>query len=209
MPQLPLQLAMPPVYLEQNFLRSGSNHEALEWVLRWPSWPSNALLIDGDEGSGKTHLGHIWAARAAASKTPLTEPALASHALIDDIEHYDETLLFHLLNIAREKQLSLLLTASKPAGQLDIRLPDLASRLKALPAATIRAPDDELLAAIMRKQFSDRQLMVDDEVIKFLVPRVERSFEAAARLVERIDEQSLSQHRRITIPFVRTMTLVD
>jgi chromosomal replication initiation ATPase DnaA len=203
MSQLPLNLASPPVYLEQNFIRSACNSSAMETVLSWPNWPSYALLLYGDQGCGKTHLGHIWAARAGATTSPISAEELSRHALLDDIERYSETELFHLLNLARERQLSLLLTASKPASQLDFRLPDLTSRLRALPACGIAAPDDELLAALLHKLFSDRQLVVDSDVIEFLLPRMERSFPSVQHLVEAIDMASLSQRRRITIPLVK------
>lgn len=203
MSQLPLNLVSTPVYLEQNFIRSACNEEALDWIMRWPDWPSFALLLYGEPGCGKTHLGHIWAARAGAATGAVTAPMLQTHTLLDDISHYDETLLFHLLNLAREERLSLLLIAGKPAAQLAFTLPDLTSRLKALPSVGIHPPDDALLGALMHKQFSDRQLQVEEEVISYLLPRIERSFAAIAAVVKRLDQASLSQQRRMTVPFVR------
>ncbi len=83
-------------------------------------------------------------------------------------------------------------------GDLDVKLPDLRSRLRALPLVLIEAPDDTLLRAVLVKLFSDRQLAVEPHVIQHLALHMERSFEAAQRLVEACDQLALSRQRRVT-----------
>jgi chromosomal replication initiation ATPase DnaA len=203
MAQFPLPLPAQPDYSLAQFIPSPCNEEALGWISRWPDWPGGSLLLSGAEGAGKTHLGMGWAARAGAQLNPPDAAALASHALIDPLESWPDEALLHLLNVARERSFSLLLLARAPAAQLAFTLPDLTSRLRALPHVAIGAPDDALLAAVLRKQFSDRQLPVDEELIAYLAPRIERSFASARAVVAKLDSASLAQQRPITIPLTR------
>lgn len=182
---------------------SGCNQEAHQWIMRWPDWSSYAVIVYGPIGSGKTHLGHIWTARAKAQIQPRLISDLKGNALIDHIETIEPKMLLHFLNLAKENGWSLLLTSVAAPKKLPFTLPDLTSRLLALPATPIAPPDDEALAAVMRKQFSDRQLKVDEEVIAYIAPRIERSFSKISELVEILDRASLADRKNITIPFVR------
>ncbi len=163
----------------------------------------------GPRGSGKSHLGHIWASHAAARQiTAIRNPGLEKgNLLLEDIDQIrDERALLHLLNFTKENSKSLLLTSSLPAEQLPFTLPDLTSRLRALPVASLGQPDDEALAFAMRKQFADRQVKVDEEVIAYLLPRMERSFAQVRELVEqRLDQVALAEKKNLTIPFVKRL----
>lgn len=206
MSQYALPIKLPPVFSEHNFHVSACNREAHHWVMRWPDWQAHALLMYGSAGSGKTHLGHIWAARARGQvcETLPAPDTLTGPALIENIDRQaDAKQLLHLLNYSKEQNLSLLLTSSQPPAALPFTLPDVMSRLKALPAVAIDAPDDELLAAVLRKQFADRQLKVDNDVIAFLLPRMERSFSQLTKIVETLDKEALALKRTLTIPFVK------
>ena len=72
------------------------------------------------------------------------------------------------------------------------------SRLKALPLASIEAPDDALLRAVLVKLFADRQLSVEPHVIDYVLVRMERSMSAAERLVAEADRQALVLQTRVT-----------
>jgi chromosomal replication initiation ATPase DnaA len=109
-----------------------------------------------------------------------------------------ERVLFHLINHAREHKGQILLTMQRPPGELEIALPDLRSRLRALPLVEIRPPDDALLSGLLVKLFSDRQLAVDPGVITYLTRHMERSAEAARAIVGRIDKLALAKQRKVT-----------
>jgi len=210
MAQYAFPLTLPPVFSEDNFFVASCKREAEQWVSRWPNWPAQALIVYGPSGAGKSHLGHIWAGRAkgkiffAREKKKLAPETMTGNWLIEDMESLaDERALFHLLNLAKENKNFLLLTASVPPKELPFTLPDLTSRLLALPCVGIASPDEETIAAVLRKQFSDRQLKVEDEVIAFLLPRMERSYNGATQIVDRLDKQALAEQRNLTVPFVK------
>lgn len=210
MQQRVFSLALPPVFSEANFYAAACNREAQQWVMRWPDWPAHALLLYGPKGAGKSHLAHLWAARTKAQvfscggNAALSPEAMRGNWLVEDIHLLtDEKTLLHLLNISREQKTSLLLTSAVPPAQLPFKLPDLTSRLLALPATGIEMPDEETLAAVLRKQFADRQLKVEEDVIAFILPRMERSFAGLSALVDALDQQSLAEQRNLTIPFVK------
>ena len=205
--QLALALAHDESFAREDFLAGGSNADALKLIERWPDWPDRVLALVGPEGAGKSHLAAIWAeasgarrlAARALGETDLLH-ALATGALVvEDVgSDLNERALFHLINLVREEEAYLLITArSAPAGW-SIALPDLASRLRAIPAVTLTAPDDALLRAVLLKLFADRQLGVDDSLISYLVTRIERSFAGARATVETLDHEALRLQRPVT-----------
>jgi chromosomal replication initiation ATPase DnaA len=97
------------------------------------------------------------------------------------------------------------MTARRPVGAWTLRLPDLASRLRAAPAVAIGPPDDALLGAVLLKLFADRQLVVSEAVIEYLVRHMERSFGAAQAIVGGLDAASLRQQRPITVALARAL----
>jgi chromosomal replication initiation ATPase DnaA len=205
MSQYVLPITLPPVFTEDNFVVSGCNQEAHEWILHWPNWPAHAFILYGSSGSGKSHLGQIWVKRSGAIVLPgVPGNPINSNVLIEHMEKIgDEHALLHLLNFSKENGHYVLLTSSIPPKQLPFGLPDLTSRLLALPCAYIAPPDDEVLAAALRKQFADRQLKIEEEVIAYLVARIERSFTHIREIVEKLDTESMSEQKNLTIPFVK------
>lgn len=202
--QLALALDHAESYAREDFLAGSCNREALALIESWPDWPANAVALVGPEGSGKTHLATIWAAAAGArvisaralGDTDLPS-ALATGALVveDAAAADDERALFHLINLAREERAFLLLTARTPPPLWPVTLPDLASRLRALPVVTLAAPDDAILRGVMVKLAADRQLALDEAVVNFLSTHIERSFAAARAAVIALDKEALRQGR--------------
>jgi chromosomal replication initiation ATPase DnaA len=195
----------------EDFLPAACNREALAWLERWPDWPAPALVLHGPPGCGKSHLARIWVARSGArwldpAALPRLESALPGAAVLDPAEPVaDEMALLQLYNRLHEQRGSLLLIARRPVAAWSIRLPDLASRLRAAPAVAIGAPDDDLLAALLVKLFGDRQLAVAEGVIGYLIRHMERSFAAARTLVEALDRRSLQSQRPVTVALARAV----
>ena len=205
--QLLLSLDHAESFAREDFLSGPSNAAALALIDRWPDWPDRIMALVGPEGSGKTHLASIWAAEvgarsiAARSLTRIDLPAaLATGTLVvEDLEpRFDETALFHLLNLAREERAYVLLTGRVPPAALPVGIRDLASRLRAVPVVSVAPPDDALLRALIVKLGADRQLTMDEALVGYLATRIERSFAAARAAVLRLDEESLRLRRPVT-----------
>lgn len=205
--QLALALEHRESFSREDFLRGPSNQSALDLIEHWPDWPAHVIVLVGPEGAGKSHLAAIWAAAAGAQRiscaaiaAAAVPAALSTGALVieDAPGGLDENALFHLLNLAKEQGAFVLLTARQSPAGWSIRLPDLASRLRALPVVAMAPPDDALLRAVLVKQFADRQLAVDDALIRYLAERIERSFAAARAIVEALDREALARQRPVT-----------
>jgi chromosomal replication initiation ATPase DnaA len=206
--QLALALDYAESFAREDFLSSPANAAALALIDRWPDWPDRAVGLVGPEGSGKSHLAAIWAGEAGARflgarslAGAVLPAALATGALvIEDVAagHFDERALFHLLNLAREERASVLLTARTAPAGWGLDIPDLASRLKALPVVSMTTPDDVLLRAVLVKLFNDRQLVVDESLVGFVAKRIERSIAAARRVVEALDREAMRRQRPLT-----------
>jgi len=192
---------------------------ALAFIDSWPNWPVAAAALHGPAGSGKSHLAAIWRAKANARvvsakdlsgdiahdfKTPL---------IVEDVDSADvsparDAALFGLLEKAQPAS-AVLLTGHEPPSAWKSTLPDLASRFSALLAFPLWAPDDELLAAIARKLFNDRQLAVPDAVIAKMVTSLERSPAAMRDFVARADERAMSEGRAVNLALLRDMLAAE
>ena len=178
------------------------------------SWPQGRMLLIGPEGAGKSHLAAIWSEAHAAPIVPAAAlsadlaPTLvrSGAAVIEDAQALGQrpeaqAALFHLHNLMGAEGGLLLITADRPARDWGLTLPDLLSRMSAHATARIAPPDDALLSAVLVKLFADRQIQVPPALIGWLVPRIDRSFAFARRLVAALDARALAERR----PVSRTM----
>lgn len=221
--QLPLPLPHEPSFAREDFLVGPSNAAALALIEAWPEWPAPLMLLVGPPGAGKSHLAAIFAARAGARRLrgldlgaidPEAEAHGAALALDDaDAVGPAEATLFHLLNFARARGVCVLMTARRPPDLWGLATPDLLSRLRLAPVVEIAPPEEELVAAVLTKLFSDRQLGVEPALVAYLARRLDRSLEAARALVEKLDVEALSQAKKVTramaAPFLASFLASD
>jgi chromosomal replication initiation ATPase DnaA len=206
--QLTFRWPHSPSFAREDFLSAPSNHDALTAIELWPNWAGRMLMLVGPEGAGKSHLGAIWARAADAvtlSGEGLDEQSIdacarARAVLIEDADcaKRAEALFFHLINVALQNNAWLLMTGRAAPDAWGLNIPDLLSRLRLAPVVSLAAPDIELTEAVLFKLFSDRQLQVEPHVISYIALRIERSLGAARELVATLDNEALTQGRRIT-----------
>lgn len=219
--QLHFDLPAKPALERSDFFVSPANALAVALIDDWSLWPTRKLALTGEAGSGKTHLACVWAASADAAITQarnLAEadiPALAkSHVVVEDVPEIAgnaaaQNALFHLHNLVLAEGRSLLLTGRGAPARWALDLPDLQSRMEAAQHASLDPPDDALLAAVLAKLFADRQITPRPDVIPYLVSHMDRSFAAAADLVARLDEKSLTEGRDLTRALARGLLAED
>jgi chromosomal replication initiation ATPase DnaA len=213
--QLVLDLPSRPALGRAAFFVASANRLALALVDSWPGWPGGRLAVTGPAGSGKTHLAHVWAARAGAEILSLRDLAGLDFAtlpgaaalVVEDVDRLAalrrrrapaEEALFHLCNHLAAGGGSMMVSGRRPPARWTIRLPDLASRLAGTTVAKLDAPDDALLAALFVKHFADRQVAVAPGLVDYLVSRVERSSAAAEAVVAALDRAGLAARRPLT-----------
>lgn len=196
-----LRLPLERHVLGEALVVSDSNAEAVQVLARWPDGAGAVLALHGPAGSGKSRLAADWAERVGAVPLDGAEAALIDPlelegrpVLLDRAADADDETLFHLINLANGGGGALLLVSRSAPRQWAVTLPDLRSRLDAVRAVAIAAPDDAVLSAILRARFAERSIAPADDVIDYLVRRLDRSAEAAALAVERLD----ALHRPVT-----------
>ena len=215
--QLVFDLPVRRALGRRDFLVADGNAAAVAWLDRWPDWPQNGVVLCGPSACGKTHLASVWDAQAGA--TWLDGDGLDRLAagagdgrtaiILDDLDKIlkdrpdRQEMVFHLYNRLRAAGGGLLATAETPPARWGLGLNDLSSRLNSLPAVTIGAPDDPLLAALIVKHFNDRQVQISPEVVDFVLRRTDRSFRGVDHMVAAIDQEALAASRPITVPLAR------
>ncbi|KEJ98213.1 hypothetical protein SAMN05444149_10172 [Pseudosulfitobacter pseudonitzschiae] len=208
--QLSFDLPVRTALGRDDFMVSPGNAVAVSLIEAWDNWPGGKLVLTGPPGAGKTHLTHVWAGMAGArivAARDLAEadiPDLAGGPIaVEDVPQIAAdadamTALFHLHNLALANGHPLLMTGRGAPVHWGLGLPDLQSRVGGTPAAILELPDDSLLTAVLAKLFADRQLKPRIDVIPYLAMHMERSFDAARRMVAVLDAESLSAQKPLT-----------
>lgn len=191
--QLRLRLHRQPSYARDEFVEGPSNTLAVRALDAWPAWHGGCLALVGPESCGKSHLARAWAQASGAAVLDRARPDLAlacgRAVLVEDVDRgIPDEALFHLINLACRPGGGLLVTARAAPAAWPAALPDLRSRLNALPVAEIEAPDDTVLEGVLRKFFRERSIRPPQEVYPYLLRRMERSIPGAQDLVRRLDE---------------------
>ncbi len=190
MNQIALPLNWPVADGDEDFLISQANRSTFEHLKRWSTWPVMATLLTGPRKSGRSLLGRIFVRKTGGR-------------LFDNGEEHDEEALFHAWNEAQERRRPLLIVADAAPPLWQIRLPDLRSRLAATPHVAIEEPDDALVGDLIVKLLGDRGIAAPSDLADYLVPRIERSYVAIQQVVETLDGELLSHHRRLSVAMVR------
>ena len=213
--QLGFDLPVRAALGREDFFGSPANAMAVPLLEGWQGWPGRKLLLIGPAGAGKTHLAHVWAAQSSARILPAAGleqadiPALAQgHVVVEDIDQIAgqqgaEQALFHLHNLVIAEGHSLLLTSACAPQHLGLSLPDLQSRVQGCQSASLGAPDDRLLGAVLMKLFADRQLVPTSDTLPYLVRWMTRSFDSARQIVAEMDAQALAQGRPLNRALAR------
>jgi chromosomal replication initiation ATPase DnaA len=205
--QLALNLPVRVDFSAESFVTGEANAAAVAALERWRDWPGAVMTLAGPTGAGKSHLAAIWAeqvhaqiATAAGLEASLSSLPAGRCLVVEDIDSdLPETALFHAFNRVAERSIpALLLVARKPPVLWPATLPDLVSRLRALPHVELREPDDELLTRLVLKQIQDRGAPIRPGVVEYLLPRMERSVSAVRNLVDRMDKLALVRQTPIT-----------
>ena len=206
--QLALELPARAATGRAEFFVSEANAAALASIDAWRAWPGGKQALIGPEGSGKTHLAQVWAEAAgarvvgAAALGEADVPTLAQHGrvAVEDVPGAGpeaQRALLHLHNLLAARGGSLLMTGRGAPPLWGVALPDLASRIEAAGVARLAPPDDALLAALLVKLFADRQVQAPPALVGWLLPRMERSFASAQRIVAALDALALAEGRPV------------
>ncbi|NBX74746.1 MAG: hypothetical protein EBZ69_06845 [Alphaproteobacteria bacterium] len=207
-------------YDAEHFMISSANQQAVAWLQRFPHWPAGGLIVQGDRGTGKTHMLNVFVQQRGAKKmtvSDITSLLEEQHALpplaIDDVDqqlsaHHAE-MLFHLLQRLHGEGGCIFLTSTRPPAGWEISLNDLRSRLMAMGLATLAMPDDDLCRQMMAKAFADRQVDVGQEVINHLLRHRGRNPATLLQWVERLDDAAMQTKRKISLSLLLALEKED
>ena len=217
MVQLAINFPHRPSLGREDFMVAKCNQEAVATIDLWPNWPYFAICIYGPSGCGKTHLANVFAQMVALKTShPYRIPFIKASQIDKNMAHtlfetnpqivienlhtlQNQEALFHLYNTYRDMGGNILFTSDIAPARINFSLPDLRSRMNIVPNIEIKAPDDELLIALIVKLFMDRQITPSQELLNYLIKNIQRSFSYVRKLVEEIDNISLAKKRAISI----------
>ena len=210
--QLLLNFNFKKSFNDHDYYVSDSNYFAFNIVDKWPKWEKKILNISGEKFSGKTHLANIFKLKSSALFLNETEISneifkkikLYESIIIDEFSNtVDENLIYSIFNLVDQDSKYLLINSEIPLSEINFKLPDLVSRSKNSLQARINPPDDELIFAIILKNFSDRQIKLEKQIIEFIVNRVERSYGKISEFIYKVDELSLKKKKPINLKTIK------
>ncbi len=210
--QLLLDFDIKTNFNEHDYYVSASNYFAFNLIDKWPKWEKKILNISGEKFSGKTHLANIFKFKSSAlflkenqiNDDVFKKIKLHESIIIDEFSNIiDEKLTYSILNLVDHDSKYLLINSEIPLGEINFSLPDLVSRSKNLLHAKIDPPDDDLIFAIILKNFSDRQIRLEKKIIEFVINRIDRSYRKISEFIYKIDELSLKKKKPINLKTIK------
>ena len=210
--QLLLDFDIKTNFNDHDYYVSVSNYFAFNLIDKWPKWEKKILNISGEKFSGKTHLANIFKSKASAlflNENQINDEIFKKIKLYESIiidgfsNTFDEKLIYSILNLVDQDSKYLLINSETPLGEINFKLPDLASRSKNVLHAKIDPPDDDLIFAIILKNFSDRQIKLEKKIIEFIINRIDRSYGKISEFIYKIDELSLKKKKPINLKTIK------
>ena len=210
--QLLLDFDIKTNFNDHDYYVSESNYFAFNLIDKWPKWEKRILNISGERFSGKSHLANIFKSKASAlflNENQINDEIFKKIKLYESIiidgfsNAFDEKLTYSILNLVDQDSKYLLINSETPLGEINFKLPDLASRSKNVLHAKIDPPDDDLIFAIILKNFSDRQIKLEKKIIEFIINRIDRSYGKISEFIYKIDELSLKKKKPINLKTIK------
>ena len=210
--QLILKFPNHQAYKKEDFYVSPSNLEAYDFINSWPKWIKRIINIYGPSGSGKSHLASILKNKTSCIKINsdqlnekiFLEFKTKESMIIENLnEKVSEKLLFSLWNVALQDNKYLLITSIKPITLYKFKLPDLVSRVSSILIIGINLPSDDLISAILAKNFSDKQISVDKKHIDYIIKRIDRSYEKISQFILTLDKYSLKKGSPFSLKLIK------
>ena len=210
--QLLLNFDIKRTFNDNDYYVSDSNYFAFNLIDKWPKWEKKILNISGEKFSGKTHLANIFKSKSSAIYLQESEInneifkkiKLYESIIIDDfLNNIDENLTYSIFNMVDQDSKYLLINSQIPLGEIKFKLPDLISRSKNVLHSKINPPNDELIFAIILKNFSDRQIKLEKKIIEFIINRIDRSYSKISEFIYKIDELSLKKKKPINFKTIK------
>ena len=210
--QLLLNFEYKQNFKDQDFYVSKSNYFAFNLISTWPKWEKNFLNICGDNFSGKSHLANIFLKKFKGIKINahsfknehLNEIKVYENIILENFDsNINEVLIYSLFNTVDQDNKYLIINSTTPINEINFKLDDLKSRTKNCLFAKIEKPDDELMFALVLKNFSDRQIVIDKKLIDFIIKRIDRSYDKIFEFIYKIDELSLKKKKPIDFKTIK------
>ncbi len=210
--QLLLNFEYKQNFKDEDFYVSKSNYFAFNLIDSWPKWEKNFLNISGDKFSGKSHLANIFLKKFKGIKIDantfknekLHEIKVHENIILENFDqNIDEVLIYTLFNLIDNDNKYLIINSNIPINEMDFKLNDLKSRTKNCLFAVIEKPDDDLMFALILKNFSDRQITIDKKLIDFIIKRIDRSYSKIFEFIYKIDELSLKKKKPIDFKIIK------
>jgi len=200
--QLILKFPEHLAYKKEDFYVSPSNQEAYDFINSWPKWIKRIVNIFGPPGSGKSHLASILKTKTKClellpkelNEDTIFEFKTKEVLIVENFnEKISEKILFSLWNMALQDNKYFLINSIKPISSYSFSIPDLTSRVKSSLIIGLKLPSDDLISAIIAKNFSDKQIIVQKKHIDYIIKRIDRSYEKISQFILTLDKYSLKK----------------
>jgi len=210
--QLLLDFDIKRTFNNHDYYVSDNNYFAFNLIDKWPKWEKKILNISGEKFSGKTHLANIFKSKSSAlllneneiNNDVFKKIKLYESIIVDGFSNkIDENLTYSIFNLVDQDSKYLLINSETPLNEINFELPDLVSRSRNLLHAKINPPDDELIFAIILKNFSDRQIKLEKKIIEFIINRIDRSYSKISEFIYKVDELSLKKKKPINLKTIK------